>query len=31
MSAAIWHKLKLCKKSLLGYRCHGRNNYKECG
>jgi len=27
---AIKHKLGVCNKSLKGYNCHGKNNYKEC-
>lgn len=25
------HRLGLCHKQLLGYRCHGRDDYAECG
>lgn len=28
---SLRHKLGLCHKSLLGYNCHGTDNYAECG
>lgn len=27
----LLHKLGFCPKARAGYRCHGRNNYQECG
>lgn len=28
--AGVIHSLRLCYKRRAGYRCYGKDNYKEC-
>jgi hypothetical protein len=30
LSRMLRHHSKLCHKALLGYRCQGRDQYREC-